>query len=108
MLGKERYTMSDRRSLTSAANGRKSRGPVTPEGKARSARNSTRHGLFSQALILPHESTHEFEERCKDYHRSFAPANHEQALLVDAMVAASWRLKRCMAIDPAMPEGPSI
>jgi len=31
-------------------------GPTSPEGRARSSKNSTKHGSCSQTLILPHES----------------------------------------------------
>ena len=37
-------------------------GPTSPEGKAISSRNSLKHGLCSEKLILPNEDPAEFEE----------------------------------------------
>jgi hypothetical protein len=44
----------------SRANGAKSKGPVTPQGKRNSSRNSTRHGIFAATIVLETENTEAF------------------------------------------------
>lgn len=101
MLGKEPHTMSDRRSITSALNGAKSRGPITAEGKGRSSRNAQKHGLYSKAIVLRHESAEAFEELHRSYHADFAPTDRFEAVQVDRMAAATWRLRRLNSLADA-------
>jgi hypothetical protein len=93
--------ITDLRSLTSAANGAKSHGPVTAEGKARSSRNGETHGMFANAVLLRHEPAEAFEEFRLRYYRDFSPVNQSQADLVDQMIAAVWRFRRLNALESA-------
>jgi len=93
---------SQRRIDASRANGRKSRGPVTPEGKARSAANSLRHGLLAKVCLLESESREVFDDLIDDFEARFQPIDEVEWGFVEEMIAANWRLRRCWAIENRM------
>jgi hypothetical protein len=76
------------------ANGARSRGPKTPEGKARSSRNSARSGTLAHALLLKGESREGLESVVGLLNRSLQPQDPFEALLIEKMAAAHWRQLR--------------
>src|SRR5580693_5489560 len=84
---------------TARTNGAKSHGPATPEGKARSAANSRRHGLAAAAIVLPGESAEHFQLLLTDYMDQFHPQTGVEADLVEVMAVARWRLRRLLAVE---------
>ena len=90
---------SQRRINASRANGRQSRGPVTPEGKARSAANSTRHGLAApevtaRSVVLGTESRALFDQLHQALIEEHNPATASEALLVEELAVCRWRMQR--------------
>jgi hypothetical protein len=51
---------TERQQNASRANGRKSRGATTPEGKLASSRNAITHRMLSTTIVLKGESTGRF------------------------------------------------
>jgi len=84
----------DRRSITSRENGKKSRGPKTPEGKQASSRNATRHGLVAKYLLLNHESADRFHAVITELHHEFQPQTPAESSAVDNMALCRWRQMR--------------
>jgi len=79
-------------------NAKKSTGPCTPAGKACSARNNTRHGFFTRALVLSSgpsaEDPAEFERLRAAFRNDFQPASHYERVLVDVLATCMWRARR--------------
>jgi hypothetical protein len=94
--------MSLLKSETARANGAKSRGPVTPEGRAASSRNSLRHGFTAKSVVLPRESSEDFQELLDSYTDQFHPQGGVEMDLIQAMAAARWRLQRMCGIETAL------
>jgi hypothetical protein len=77
-------------------------GPVTPEGRAKSALNSIKHGLTANTLVLTNESRDMFNELLDAYTERFQPADEVELDLILEMVACRWRLRRIMSVETAM------
>jgi hypothetical protein len=77
-------------------NGRKSRGAVTPEGKARAAQANLRHGFYSQAnqevLRALGEDPAEYRRMMGSLETDLAEAMHAQ--IVDRIGRTFWRMQR--------------
>jgi hypothetical protein len=91
-----------RKIAANRANAQKSTGPRTPEGRTRAALNSLKHGLNSDIIVVPAESPAEFADFRQALQDEFQPADPDQALLFEHMVAAAWRLRRIRRLETDM------
>ena len=92
--------MSSQRKIESArANGRRSRGPVTPEGKQRSSQNARKHGLLASALLLPGESEEGFENLVNEHLARFGDIDGVELAMIEEMCAAYWRMRRAWTLE---------
>jgi hypothetical protein len=91
------------RAAASRRNGAKSRGPQTPQGKARSAQNALRHGLCAQKhVVLPGESAAAFAALEAALMEELAPDGALQSMLAQRVVAAIWRLERAERFEAGL------
>jgi hypothetical protein len=93
--------VSNLKSDTARANGAKSRGPTSPEGKEKSSRNSLKHGLTAGAanILLDSEDPDEFEQAFNKLLGIHEPATPAENDIVEEMVAARWRIRRMWTIE---------
>ena len=87
------------KSDTARANGAKSHGPTTPEGKARSSQNALKHGLTAGFTLLPSESEPDFERLLEAHRNHHQPATALEEELVSNLAVTRWRLARVAAIE---------
>jgi len=94
---------SELKSETSRANGAKSRGPITAEGKEISSRNSLDHGFTAKkTILLECENQGQFQKMLSDYTVTYQPGSAVEEDLVSEMVACRWRMQRLRLIETAL------
>jgi hypothetical protein len=93
-LNPEPRTLSPARLAANRANALKSTGPRTPEGKAKSALNSTKHGLTSHTPLLPSEDPTEFLLFQDGMLEELNPLTTQQLIRAQAVIEVSWKLHR--------------
>ena len=98
-----RHTDFVARAETSRRNGALFCGPVTPEGKARSAINATRHGLCARTMVLGEgEDGGELAALRAALLGRWQPVDAAEAHLVEELVFAAWRQVRLRAVEDAV------
>ena len=87
---------------TSRANGARSRGPTTEAGKARSARNGTKHGLRGGLFaLLPGDDRDEFAALHAAVTSDWGPRDAYERRWVHELVTAMWRQDRLHGLEIA-------
>jgi hypothetical protein len=90
---------SEKQDRANRRNAQKSTGPKTPEGKAAVRLNAVRHGLLSKEALLPGEDEAASLELAERLRAELQPAGELEALLVERIVAAHWRLGRLGRVE---------
>jgi len=90
--------LTERKLAANRRNAARSCGPITPEGRARSAAAKLRHGFYSKsqevALTALGEDPREFKRRLESLLTSYQPADALEWGLVVQMARAQWRMER--------------
>lgn len=93
---------TDAQNRASRENGAKSHGPVTPEGKQTASRNATKHGLFSDSILLRPENRDAWHRLSQDLVDRFCPADNVELSVIYDMAATQWRKDRALHIEAAL------
>ena len=83
------------------ANAKSSTGPKTAEGKKISAKNSTRHGMVAETVVLDGESDERFKELLADFTLQLKPRTAAESAIVETMAIARWKQMRIWGIQKA-------
>ncbi len=90
---------SEARINASRANGKLSRGPVTPEGKAISSKNRVDHGLFINSSVLPGEDRKELRKVLARELLEHEPETPVEQQIVQKLALYQWRQMRIWAMQ---------
>ena len=91
---------STKRVEANRKNAARSTGPKTVAGKARSARNSTKHGLTAQPEAAP-DALDGYRETLRGWVDELCPCGVVERALVERACRGAWRLDRCARFEDA-------
>ncbi|HYC12711.1 MAG TPA: hypothetical protein VEC75_00580 [Stellaceae bacterium] len=96
---------TDAQLAANRANAALSTGPKTDAGKERAARNSLRHGLTSNQLVVFDETTDSFATFNAGIRLALGPRDEFEEQLVERIVLCQWRLRRAGRAEAAIVNG---
>ena len=93
---------SSRQIEANRANARRSTGPKTEAGKARSRGNARKHGLTAEVVVLRGENPDDFSALREALMEQFAPWGPMECELVEQIAVLLWRLRRAPIYEAAV------
>ena len=93
---------TDKQLRANRKNAKKSTGPNTPEGKARSSKNALKHGLLARDAVLPGEDPADFDRQLTALEDWALPRNPLEHEICRQIVDAQWRMQRLSRIETAI------
>jgi hypothetical protein len=73
--------------------------PKNRKGKARSAQNALKTGLYAKSEVLVTESRKDWAQLVADFDNEYAPATPQERCLLDSIVRYEWLSRRYMTAD---------
>jgi hypothetical protein len=98
---KSRGPVTEEGKRASAANAVHATGPVTPVGKATCSQNATRHGMLAQSIVLQSEAIPAFTGLLAELSAELQPVTFIERRLVENMAVADWRRQRLWCLEMA-------
>lgn len=96
----EREAAEGETTCTSLAR-KRSTGPRTSQGKAKSRYNALKKGFFGKVVLLQGESTSEYEALLNGLCEDWQPQSTEEKLRVEELAALFWRKRRLLQVEAA-------
>ena len=97
-------TISEAHANAARANGAKSQGPITEEGKARSSHNATTHGLTAQTVMIEPDQMDEYLASIKEHFEFICPSGPIENTLCKRMIDAMWNIRRAGMLEVKLKE----
>jgi hypothetical protein len=89
------------------ANAKRSTGPNTSGGKARSRMNAWKHGLRAETVVIAGEDAKDLQAIQRELWEEHQPSPGMESLLVERLAHYAWRMRRAVVFEAALlEEGP--
>jgi len=98
---------SEKQIAANRANAKRSTGPNTSGGKARSRMNAWKHGLRAEKVVIAGEDAEDLQAIQRAIWEEHRPEPGMESLLVERLAHYAWRMRRAVIFEAAMlEEGP--
>jgi hypothetical protein len=98
---------SEKQIAANRANAKRSTGPNTSGGKARSRMNAWKHGLRAEKVVIAGEDAEDLQAIQRALWEEHQPEPGMESLLVERLAHYAWRMRRAVVFEAALlREGP--